>query len=66
VNEIKSSEKDRKGLREPLIMKVTQGELPVVINTVNNSRAFEPASKRIKTGQRVRVDGTQGVVHILE
>ncbi|HBA55850.1 MAG TPA: hypothetical protein DCZ04_15715, partial [Syntrophorhabdus aromaticivorans] len=40
--------------------------IPAVVNTVNEKREFVSAAALIKTGQRIRVDGTNHVVYILD
>ncbi|OPY85922.1 MAG: Chondramide synthase cmdD [Syntrophorhabdus sp. PtaU1.Bin153] len=40
--------------------------IPAVVNTVNENREFVSASAMIKTGQRIRVDGTNHTVYILD
>jgi len=40
--------------------------IPAVVNTVNENREFVSAAAMIKTGQRIRVDGTNHAVYILD
>ncbi|MBC7347780.1 MAG: hypothetical protein H5U00_10095, partial [Clostridia bacterium] len=40
--------------------------IPVVVNTFNASGELERASNRIETGQKIRVDGIERVVYILD